>query len=291
MYLEPLDMSQLGLVRSGADLFMLQPQIKQRPELWAPRYMREVNTLDFSQLGRGARLGRNVRGGRPLPLTPRTILGANLLQWCRADLGVTVDPGGGVSQWGDLSGNGRHYAQATLALQPAYGAAAGANGTPAVTFDGTDDILRSTLARPAPSTTPTWTWFVLKQITWTNTRRIFCAGNSSSILTFVQAGGSPGLQAYNAINSPVNADLPIGVWGAVQVYFSNTPADYIQVNDATPTTGNTGNNSAATGMTFGAGNNTLYSNIALSEIVFADVLPTASQLAALSAYRRLRYGF
>lgn len=225
------------------------------------------------------------------PITPLTILSGTLLQWSRADQGVTQVAG--VSQWDDLSGNNRHWAQATTGSQPTFGATSGPNGTPAITFDGVDDNLRNTtLTRPVPNTTPTWIWIVFKQVTWTNSRRIYSAGNSSSTLTLVQSSPSPGLIAYNAVNSSVNTDLVVGAWAAVANYFSNSTADYIQVNDNAPTTGiNLGNNGASTSMVLGAGNNTLYSNIAVAEIVYASALPTADQLAQLAAYRLMRYGF
>lgn len=64
---------------------------------------------------------------------------ANLAAWYRADQGVTISTG--VSQWNDLSGNGRHLTQATGANQPTFGATAGPNSTPALTFDGSNDSL------------------------------------------------------------------------------------------------------------------------------------------------------
>jgi hypothetical protein len=243
---------------------------------------------DCAKFGKGAKIGRGVSACGPA--TPQAILGSSLIQWCRADHGITVATG--VSQWDDLSGNGRHYTQATGAAQPAYGATAGPNSTPALTFDGVDDALKAlTLTRPAPGTTPTWVWIVLKQVTWVNGRRIFSAGNSSSILTLLQSTPSPGLVTYNGLTPSVNSGLAVGAWGAVQTYFSNSTADYIQVDDASPTTGvSAGNNAAATSISLGSGVSALFGNIAVAEIVFADVLPSDAQLAKFSSYRQARYG-
>lgn len=223
--------------------------------------------------------------------SPKTILGANLTQWQRSDHGCTIVTG--VSQWSDLSGGANHFAQATGGAQPVWGATAGPNGTPALTFDGIDDaMLASTPTRASPGTTPLWVWIVTKQITWSNNERFFSSGNSSSQICLVQTGGSPGIATYNGLTSNVNNGLAVGAWGAVQVYFSNTTADYIQVNDLTPTTGiNTGNNGLQVGMWLGSGNGTLFGNIAVSEFATANVLPSPSQLAMLSAYRLARYGF
>lgn len=246
----------------------------------------------MTRFGRNVQVGRSTRLGRVVLVnTPLTILGANLLQWCRADLGVTIATG--VSQWDDLSGNGRHYTQGTGSAQPAWGATSGPNGTPAITGDGVDDNLRALdLDRPVPGTSPTWMWIVLKQVTWTNTRRIYSNGNSSSTLCLVQTSPSPGLATYNAASSVTLPDLAVGVWGTVTTYFSNSPADYIQINDGTPATGVAlGNNGPGTSFTLFSGNNTLYGNVSIAEFVVADVLPSADQLTSLAAYRLARYGF
>lgn len=48
-----------------------------------------------------------------------------------------------VSSWADLSGNGRHATQGTGSKQPTWGATAFNTSYPGVTFDGTDDFLRT----------------------------------------------------------------------------------------------------------------------------------------------------
>lgn len=236
----------------------------------------------------GARYGSHPNSG---PATPLTILGASTIGWYRADQGLTLVTG--VSQWDDISGNSRHFAQATDSAQPSYGATAGPNSTPAITFDGSDDSLQALdIDRPLPGTVPTWIWIVLKQVSWVSTRRIYSNGNSASALCLFQSAPTPGLASYNATISAVLSDLAVGAWGAVTTYFSNSVADYIQINDGTPATGVAlGNNGSGTSFTIGSGANSLYSNIAIAELVFADVLPSAGQIAAMSAYRLSRYGF
>ena len=68
-------------------------------------------------------------------------LGASLALWLDADDASTITlNGGNVSQWSDKSGNARHATQASASAQPAY-VAAGLNGKPIVSFDGTSDFL------------------------------------------------------------------------------------------------------------------------------------------------------
>lgn len=67
--------------------------------------------------------------------TPRELTTA---LWLDADSPSSITLNGAtVSQWNDLSGNGRHATQATAANQPTYTASA-INSKPALTFDGGD---------------------------------------------------------------------------------------------------------------------------------------------------------
>jgi hypothetical protein len=65
-------------------------------------------------------------------------LGSTLGFWLRADREVTLNAGN-ASAWGDLSGLGRHFTEATADRQPAYEAAGGPGGGPALHFN--DDVL------------------------------------------------------------------------------------------------------------------------------------------------------
>jgi len=56
--------------------------------------------------------------------------------------GVTPANGGTVGRWQDKSGNSRHITQATLASRPLYQTGS-LNGLPAITFDGSNDVLTS----------------------------------------------------------------------------------------------------------------------------------------------------
>ena len=77
--------------------------------------------------------------GHCLIAQPNTIPG--LAIWFSADTGVTT-PGGSVSQWNDLSGNGHDAVQAAPSSQPAHMLSIPElNNKPAIRFDGVDDIL------------------------------------------------------------------------------------------------------------------------------------------------------
>lgn len=70
--------------------------------------------------------------------TPRELTTA---LWLDADSPSSITLNGAtVSQWNDLSGNGRNATQATASNQPTY-TANGLNSKPVLTFDGTNDEL------------------------------------------------------------------------------------------------------------------------------------------------------
>lgn len=60
--------------------------------------------------------------------------------WVRADAGVTTEGGAVVSAWADQSGHGADLTQGAVIARPTL-VAHGANGAPAIRFDGTDDWL------------------------------------------------------------------------------------------------------------------------------------------------------
>jgi hypothetical protein len=88
----------------------------------------------------GTRSARN-RAGIPsgAPTSAPAVPPGTPLLWLRADLGITLNVGN-VSAWADQSGNALDMAQATAANQPLY-VASWKNGKPALTFDGTNDVL------------------------------------------------------------------------------------------------------------------------------------------------------
>ena len=58
-----------------------------------------------------------------------------------ASIASSITVATGVSGWADVSGAGRHLAQATPAAQPAYSATAWGGTLPGITTDGVDDHL------------------------------------------------------------------------------------------------------------------------------------------------------
>lgn len=79
-----------------------------------------------------------LRSSRQHSLAPQQV--GNLAAWYDANRGVTYDSLFRVSQWNDLSGNGRHASQSTGSKQPLLLLGAnGINGNRCIQFDNSDD--------------------------------------------------------------------------------------------------------------------------------------------------------
>jgi hypothetical protein len=66
------------------------------------------------------------------------VLGA--AQWLEADVGVTTDGSGNVTNWADQSGNGHDATQSDSSVRPAF-ISNGLNGLPVIRFNGAGDFL------------------------------------------------------------------------------------------------------------------------------------------------------
>lgn len=221
-------------------------------------------------------------------VTPLTIFGANLLQWVRSDLGITI--GTGVSAWADQSGNGKHYTQAVGAAQPSYSAIdATLNNRPSLTFDGVTQSLTSSLTLPAPGTTPTFIWLVLKQIVWGNFRPIVGNANDGAPrFRMKPLTATPSLTQSNAADVNPNTALAVGVWGRGELAYQNTVADWLKLI-ATKVSGGSAGNSAGDGVVTISGSG-FANNCGIAEVFYASAIPTVPQLAALDAYCTSLYG-
>jgi len=229
---------------------------------------------------------------RPLILSPpepaaptvQSIMAASeiVAGWDAADL--VASP---VALWPDASGNGFDLVQAVAGSQPTWGAATGPNGQPAVLFDGVDDVMSVVLDLPAPGTTPSFFWAVLRQVTWTNNDGFWGADMligqfTASPQIFQFAGGG--------FNGP-STGLTVNVYKRLEAFFNDDVSDYLKAGASSVTGTNAGNTSASAtfelGQYGGAGTS---SNIQVCELWIFNVLPTPAQLAQLDAYALARYG-
>lgn len=222
-------------------------------------------------------------------VTPLTILGSALLQWHRADQGVTIATG--VSQWNDLTANGRNSTQGTGAAQPAFDASGGPNGTPFLNFDGTDDFLQSTgFALPDPTTTPSLCFLVFRQDGWTAGDRIFGDSGGFRLVLYQNPGAAPFLRITATVDGVANNGAAIGTWVFGLAYFSDTTADYLQLKGGAKATGTSVASLGGINRQIGCSGSASFCDFSLAEYGWVNRDLTAPELAQMVAYIDARYG-
>ena len=218
------------------------------------------------KIGLGTSLSANgYPGGYVMP-TP------NLEAHYDASIPSSITEVTGVSNWADLSGNGRDLIQATGADQPIYSAA-----NRSITFDGVSQFLKAvgfTLNQPES------VYFVGQQVSWTSSDSIF-DGNAANVMRFYQNGSSPDVSLFaGTAGDPTNTDFALGA-DAVAACVINGASSTIKVNNNAAVTGNPGAANAG-GFTLGArGDLSRWANIIVYEVAIYSVAHDATTQAAI----------
>jgi hypothetical protein len=206
--------------------------------------------------------------------------------WLRADMGITLSSG--VSAWGDQSGAGNGFSQATRGSQPGFSASGGPNGTPYVSFNGTSSGMSS--SAPVTGITQNWTQFALLQNNnlTTPSQIIFATGLTNG-WGFDNASGSRGvLNLGTGAQTFGSATSNWELWTNWDTSGVNTTC---HVNgSAVTSTGNISPGAGTGGSTLGADNggasNWWYGN--LGELIVYNRTLTANEIAHVEAYVRAR---
>lgn len=210
-------------------------------------------------------------------------LGAKLVAWWRADLGITIATG--VSAWADQSGNGRTLLQATPGAQPARIAAGTPAGGPCLRFDGVDDFLLTagfTLNQPE---------HVIVCAKWgddgvgvqglidgvtANTGKVY-KSTGSTVATAYAGGFGPTL------------DIGAEAWGVLDVLF-NGAGSKIGFNGGAHATGNAGASNMG-GFSLGGKTADIFGKLDAYGAIIANAELTAAERAAAVAFFRSGAGF
>lgn len=206
----------------------------------------------------------------------------------QSDLDVTQS--GTVSAWGDQSGNGNNLSQAVAGKRPTFTAGA-LNGYASILFDGSDDVLTSAGPNlPAPGTTNTFMWAVLKQVTWT-LNDVLWSANTATSMRLAQTTSTPRMNVANITAGPDNSAGTVGSWFRVEALFSNSVNDFLKVGPTSVTGTNTGNTDPAAGFLLGSNQaGTSFGNLEIVAFMICGGHPTVTEKAALSAAVTAKYG-
>lgn len=217
----------------------------------------------------------------PVEDTVLSIMGGNVVAGWDAN-SLIVSP---VATWQD-EGPGSFALTATDSLQPSWTAAGGPNGQPTVLFDGTDLLVNPTLNLPAPATTPTFYWGVIRRFALAPAGRMVCAGALGGI-EIVQ---SFTVDQRNTFAANQNAMGASGTWGRLEVLYNNV-SDYFKFIAISAATAIAGNNDPIAGWAMG-GTPTATNLTTFETGIFYifNAEPTISQKAALDILVTNRFG-
>lgn len=220
--------------------------------------------LDTDLLGAHTLVARAVRGAHATDSAPIDIVidewllswvdPSAVLQYCRADLGVT-ESSGAVSAWADQSGNGKHWEQLTGTNQPTFSATGGPNSTPCVDFDGSNDWMSTALDLPAPGTTPTLVGLVACPDTWSNNDTLVAStpGSFDAGASITQQGATPETDIYNGSTVGDNAGGTLTNWHRYLALFTGANTNNrLKINSTNATGINASGNDPGATRTLGA---------------------------------------
>lgn len=215
----------------------------------------------------------------PVPTIP-TI--SNLFAQYDAANTSSVTISGGVSQWSDVSGNGRHLAQGTSSDRPTY-VTPGKNGLNTISFDGSNDQLQTS---SFTFTNPATFFFVIKMGSFASYQSVFDginnntanlnANNDSSINKF--AFYSDGWETVQLTG------LSLNTWYRTTWVF-NGGSSLAYINDGSAVTWSDGNLSNIGGFRLGEGDGGgEHANMELGEFIVYNRALNSTERGQINSY-------
>jgi hypothetical protein len=227
---------------------------------------------------------------RATGFNPKSISG--LASWYDASVASSITLNGStVSQWSDLSGNGRHQAQGSASLQPNY-SATNANGKPALTTTGTQWMQASAFASSSAATI----FLVWKIASAAGTPYIFQRGAVNDVHSFLMNPGTNQIQARRGSSNQGTATVSTlgspDIWRVGTLVFSTTLSRIYNGNSVG--TDNTATVSAPVGnkvlTLFALDSATRAGNPGISEFIYYAGQLDETQQAAVRTYLGKKWG-
>lgn len=227
---------------------------------------------------------------RATGFSPKNIAG--LAAWYDAsNAGSITLNGSTVSQWNDLSGNGRHQSQATAAAQPTY-SASGLNGRGTLTTTGTQWMQASAFASSNSATV----FLVWKVDSVAGTPFVWQRGTVNDVHSMLM---NPGLNEVYARREAANQGIVSvstlqtpSVWRIGTLVFSTTLSQIW--NGSTQGTDNTATTVAPTGnkvlTLFALDSATRAGSPGIAEFLYYSTQLTVSQQASVRSYLSKKWG-
>lgn len=216
------------------------------------------------------------------PAYPVVLEDGNTVGWYLSDDLTTITKDGSdfVSEWRDYLGSGRDLAQTIGDGQPKWVLDDG------ILFDGISNNIRAsfTLIQPA------FIYIVFKQVSWTNSDRIFDGINNGFPMTFSQFGTEPDLWMYAADNGfDVLNSISVGNYMIARNLY-NGSSSKCTINTNTPTLGTVGTLKSIDGFVLGSNEDAgECSNIQVKEVILRKIADAAQDEQDIYDYLANKY--
>jgi hypothetical protein len=219
--------------------------------------------------------------------SPSSISG--LMLWLDASAAGSITIGTGVSQWNDLSGNGRNATQSTGSKQPAYGSTA-FNGLPGLTFTGSS-LGTPTFAQP----TSLSLYLALIPVSWPTYSKLIYTSYSTD-MDLSTDGGSPPNLSVNMNSQFSIGSSPTPTTGTPHIvkylYSSSTEIGVLSV-DSSSVSRSALNPPEGSNLPFFIGSDNIASencNVVLGELLLFNSALITGNDSAVTNYLRSKWG-
>lgn len=218
-----------------------------------------------------------MAGGGAAAWTPASL--PSLVGWWDASdaASFTYSSGVVVSQWNDLSGNARHFTQATTTKQPSRNGTQ--NGLDTVVFDGTTDYLDTgsfTLAQPLT---------IIDVVHTLNVSGIV-GSIGGNLQTYIS---SSSMKMYAGSNEVTVSATGTGL-GQWSYEFNGTSSNAWKNGTQTVTNGNPGTSGTTTGLRLGERNLAQYYSGEIMEVIVVGAVLSTSDRQAAESYLKTKWG-
>jgi hypothetical protein len=189
-----------------------------------------------------------------------------------------------AASWQDQTTAVKHYTQVAAAQQPII--TPGYGGWCGLLFDSVDDWMACAVLAgiTTPSVSPLYAWLIYRVITWTGGLVVYGDASAFNTAYILMSSASPNVQASNdGTNFAASNALPVGTFGVVEAYFSNTTADFLQAGSGAAVTGTALGNTNINGRALAAVANIAFANVEYLGVVHTLGLPSAAARAAARA--------
>lgn len=242
---------------------IVRREIRHRRQQPKPKPLRGGYHMAGMSVGIGIGLGSSGAGVTPPPgssggpTDPLTIITSKTwLTFISADIGVT-SASSRISKINDQSGANKHAIQATGGAQPLLNVSSLNTHNSWTNVSSRADRLAfndtSALDLPAPGTTPTWMFGVMRMLVDTSGQSFWGATNTTTMRCL--RGAALQYRQNNGTNGGLAGAIAVNSWYLVRALYSNAVGDYLKFGNVTVGTGTaTGNNDPASGaFTLGSG--------------------------------------